>query len=110
MTQERKAPSSAADDSWAVRPAYPAGDPGPASPPPCERELEAKNAENAQLREELEAEQKERRRLEQRVAELEQRVAELERRLAGKPYRPPLPHSDMGPYSHMGPGGPGFGP
>jgi flagellar motility protein MotE (MotC chaperone) len=99
MTQERKAPSSAADDlSW-ITPAQPAGSPGPASPPPRERELEAENAENAQLREELEAEQKERRRLEQRVAGLEQRVAELERWLedARRPYRSPLPHGDMGP-------------
>jgi len=72
---------------------------------PCERELEAKNAENTQLREELEAERERGRELEERVAELEQQLEVMKR-----PHSPIWPHSPIRPYGDMGPGGPGSGP
>ena len=89
------APASADD----VARGTPAGRLVAARPRNCERELEAKNAENARLREELEAEPERRRQLEKRVEELEQQLE-----VAKRPHRPIRPHGDMGP------GGPGFGP
>ena len=93
----------------AREPASPAGRPRehevvPARPLNCERELEAKNAENARLREELKQELEQRRQLEKRVAELKRQLEVPER-----PYRPFRPYWGEGPWD-QGPGGPGFGP
>jgi hypothetical protein len=100
---------SAATLSPAREPASPAGRPRehevvPARPRNCERELEAKNAENARLREELKEELEQRRQLEKRVAELKRQLEVPER-----PYRPFRPYWGEGPWD-QGPGGPGFGP
>jgi chromosome segregation ATPase len=86
--------ASSAESAATLRPTL-----EPARPRNCERELKAKNAENAWLREELKAELERRGQLEKRVEELEQQLEVVKR-----PHRPIRPHGDMGP------GGPGFGP
>ena len=97
------------EQQLAREPASPAGRPRehevvPAQPRNCERELEAKNAENARLREELEEELEQRRQLEKRVAELKRQLE-----VPDRPYRPFRPYWGEGPWD-QGPGGPGFGP
>jgi hypothetical protein len=84
-------------------PAYPAGFPDP--PTPCEPELEAKNAENARLREELAAAIAENARLQERIAELEAKL----RSYPGPPAGPLTPHPPEGPQGKR-PLAPGFGP
>jgi hypothetical protein len=78
-------------------PAEPAGM-RPGLPTPCERELEEKNAENAQLK--------------KQVAELKKQVAELEAKLGpypGPPAHPLRPYPPGGPWG-KGLGGSGSGP
>ncbi len=75
---------------------------------PCERELEAKNAENARLREELAAKNAENARLKEQVAELERQLEALRPHL-GPPAAPPRPFYGETPWDKR-PGGPGSGP
>jgi hypothetical protein len=77
--------------SWDNIPAGPAGQPGedidPALPRrPCEDELKEKKAENARLREDLEAEQDRRSQLEQLVEELQRQLKAAQSRPVFRPY------------------------
>lgn len=92
--QESAGPAGQCGES--LRPARPAGFSDrvkAAARPrrPCEEELKAEKADNARLREELEAELERRRELEQQIVELK-RLLEDRRR----PYREPRPYRNMG--------------
>jgi hypothetical protein len=78
------------DDREPARPAE--MPPGP--PTPCERKLEEKNAENAQLREELAAKNAENAQLKEQVAELKAKLGPY----LGPPAGPLRPYPPEGPW------------